>query len=586
VTANILRSIVESFEHYDDVWTRDFLRTIILPGTCTRNSLGSELQDLFESWGTKHVRYQDDCSADTILRQGPYWLKNGNFHRVSRLFPDSVDAFVVAVVQDDEDEHAHHPLGISLYGESNPASLSVAVPSRLYFEQSDKFPLAGLRIAVKDNTDLSGIRTGGSSRCYTRLYGPRKASAPIVQKVLDLGAIAVGKTKTTQFGDTEWATGDWVDFHPPFTPRADGYQSPSGSSAGSGAAMAAYDWLDFATGTDGCGSLRSPAAIEGLFSMRPSHGATSVEGIIPWGSNFDTFGGFTRNIKSFALVSELLYGSSIAPRGGRLPKRIICPLEYWPVPHTESQTSFACFISKLEAYLGVKCLNVSLTNLWKDTNPVGTNESLADYFHDTLPWSYAPTQRQTYTKFQQDYWEAFGKAPYFNPEGQFKVEWLPTVTSDMHQEGLKKMSIFRSWFEKQLIPHSEVGTSEALLLLPWTTGTPDYRDVYRPQPDWAGYGWYYYMISPFAQAPEMIVPVGQTPFISKITKREEWLPVSLGIVGARGSDASLPVLLRDLMHAMHLPTAVEAGETAFPLQNPTFVSQWPLHHPSVSSPPI
>ena len=496
---------------------------------------------------------------------------------MSRLYPDEFDAFVVSVVQGDEDEHNYHPLGVSAHGKSDPASLSIAVPSRLYYNRNHDYPLAGLRIAVKDNTDLSGIRTGGSSRCYIKLYGPRKRSAPVIQKLLDLGAIVVGKTKTTQFADTEWATGDWVDSHAPFTPRADGYQNPSGSSAGSGAAVAAYDWLDVATGTDSCGSLRSPAAIEGLFTMRPSRRSTSVEGIIPWGSAFDTFGIFARSVESFVSISRSLYGAPGVQSSGRLPRRLIYPLEFWPVQHAESQASFNSFISKLEAYVGVKCTAIRLTDLWEKTNPVGINESLASYFHNTMAWTYAPTQWQTYKEFEQDYRKVFGKAPYFNPQGQFKMDWLPTVTSEMHEQGLKKMSIFQSWFEENLIGPSEDGTSEALLLLPWTTGTPDYRDKYRPQPNWAGYGWQYYMISPFAHAPEMIIPIGQTPFISKVTKREEWLPVSLGVIGARGSDVSLPALVQDFMHAMQMPTTVEVGERLFPLQNPYIVDQTPMH---------
>ena len=576
-TRDDLTRIITAFEYQDDVWTRSFLQTVIVRGAFSEDDLSTEIEDLLKSWGTKHIRYREHNSAETTISQGPYWLQKGSFHRVSRLYPDNADAFVVAVVQDDEDEHIYHPLGISAYGESNPASLSVAVPSRLYFKRNDSHPLAGMRIAVKDNTDLSGIRTGGSSRCYTRLYGPRKESAPIIQKLLDLGAIAVGKTKTTQFADTEWATGDWVDVHPPFTPRADGYQSPSGSSAGSGAAVAAYDWLDIATGTDGCGSLRSPAAIEGLFTMRPSHGSTSVEGIIPWGSAFDTFRVYARAVDSFASLSKSLYGAPGVQSSGRLPGRIIYPLDYWPVQHAESQASFQSFISKLEAYIGVKCTAIRLTDLWENTNPVGTNESLESYFHNALPWAYAPTQWQTYKTFQEDYWKAFGKTPYFNPEGQFKMDWLPTVTSEMHKDGLKKIFIFQSWFEENLISPSEDGTSEALLLLPWTKGIPDYRDAYRPQPDWAGYGWQYYMISPFARAPEMIIPIGQTSFLSKVTKREEWLPVSLGVIGARGSDVSLPALLQDFVHAMQLPTTVEVGERAFPLQSLSKVEQTPLH---------
>jgi len=98
--------------------------------------------------------------------------------------------------------------------------------------------------------DLAGLKTGGSSRAYTDLHGPRKSNAKVVQKLLELGFVVVGKVKTTQFADSEWPTCDWVDYHAPFNPRGDGYQTTSGSSAGSAAAVATYDWLDFALGTD------------------------------------------------------------------------------------------------------------------------------------------------------------------------------------------------------------------------------------------------------------------------------------------------------------------------------------------------
>jgi hypothetical protein len=98
--------------------------------------------------------------------------------------------------------------------------------------------------------DLSGLKTGGSSRAYTQLYKAKGKNAAIVQKLLELGFVVVGKVKTTQFADSEWPTCDWVDYHAPFNPRGDGYLTTSGSSAGSAAAVATYSWLDFALGTD------------------------------------------------------------------------------------------------------------------------------------------------------------------------------------------------------------------------------------------------------------------------------------------------------------------------------------------------
>lgn len=88
-----------------------------------------------------------------------------------------------------------------------------------------------------------------------------------------------------------------VEFTPPFSPRGDGYQVPSGSSHGSAAGVGSYDWLDFSIGTDSSylkaaeqevptdlksanGSGRLPAHYNGCFSIRPSTGIMSTDGVI------------------------------------------------------------------------------------------------------------------------------------------------------------------------------------------------------------------------------------------------------------------------------------------------------------------
>ena len=111
-------------------------------------------------------------------------------------------------------------------------------------------PLAGLRVGVKDVIDVAGYPTGASNRAFKSFYPVKNVSAPVVRRLIELGAVVVGKTKSTQFALGEEPTADWVDEFCPFNPRGDGYQTTEGSSAGSGAAMAAYDWLDLALGTD------------------------------------------------------------------------------------------------------------------------------------------------------------------------------------------------------------------------------------------------------------------------------------------------------------------------------------------------
>jgi Asp-tRNA(Asn)/Glu-tRNA(Gln) amidotransferase A subunit family amidase len=103
---------------------------------------------------------------------------------------------------------------------------------------------------VKDIMHLRGLKTTGGSRAYAQLYGIREKSAAIIERLIELGFVIVGKVKTTQFADSEWPSCDYIDYHGPFNPVGDGYLTPSGSSSGSASATAAYTWLDFALGTD------------------------------------------------------------------------------------------------------------------------------------------------------------------------------------------------------------------------------------------------------------------------------------------------------------------------------------------------
>lgn len=93
------------------------------------------------------------------------------------------------------------------------------------------------------------METSAGCRAYEKLHGKSSTTASSVQRLIDLGAVIVGKTKTTQFASGEYPP-DWVDYQCPFNPRGDGYFDTACSSAGSAVAVAAYSWLDYSIGTD------------------------------------------------------------------------------------------------------------------------------------------------------------------------------------------------------------------------------------------------------------------------------------------------------------------------------------------------
>lgn len=186
-----------------------------------------------------------------------------------------------------------YPLSAHLRGMN---TMSIPVPSRVYtMNMTDARPLEGMRVAVKDIFDLNGFKTGCGNRAHWLLYAAANESATSVQRLVDLGAVIVGKVKTAQFANGAAVLAGWFDQMCPYNPRGDGYQSPSTSSSGSGAALAAYNWLDYTIGSDTGGSVRYPAGACGLIGFRPSWGALSLEGVMPMASRLDTAGFFARS---------------------------------------------------------------------------------------------------------------------------------------------------------------------------------------------------------------------------------------------------------------------------------------------------
>lgn len=140
----------------------------------------------------------------------------------------------------------------------------VAVPSRLYYKRTEAKPLAGVRVTVKDNMHLAGVTTGLGNRAYATFYGKCEVTSEYVQSLIDKGAIIIGKTKLSAFAGSEIPPNQCTDYFPPWNPRGDGYQGPSGSSSGAAASVAGYPWVDVALCTDSMFNPCTSSQLHGL----------------------------------------------------------------------------------------------------------------------------------------------------------------------------------------------------------------------------------------------------------------------------------------------------------------------------------
>src|SRR5580704_15985398 len=159
-------------------------------------------------------------------------------------------------------------------------------------------PLYGLPFAVKDNIDVSGLAT--TAACPGFAYRPTR-SGPVVERLIEAGALLVGKTNLDQF-----ATG-LVGVRSPYgVPRNpfDPAFIPGGSSSGSAVAVAA-GLVAFALGTDTAGSGRVPASFGNIVGLKPTRGLVSTRGVVPACRSLDCVSIFALTVPDAAAVLEV-----------------------------------------------------------------------------------------------------------------------------------------------------------------------------------------------------------------------------------------------------------------------------------------
>ena len=198
-------------------------------------------------------------------------------------------------------------------------------------------PLYGIPFAIKDNIDVAGVPT--TAGCPAFAYPPGR-SATVVQRLMDAGAIPIGKTNLDQF-----ATG-LVGTRSPYGACSSVFDAryiSGGSSSGSAVAVAA-GLVSFALGTDTAGSGRVPAAFNNLIGLKPTRGVLSTRGVVPACRTLDCVSIFAATCDDAHTVLDRRARAStpddpysrVPPRARRgsvarrlLPLRCPCPPDNW-----------------------------------------------------------------------------------------------------------------------------------------------------------------------------------------------------------------------------------------------------------------
>lgn len=181
-------------------------------------------------------------------------------------------------------------------------------------------PLHGIPVLLKDNIDaVPMVNSAGSLALAT--HRPRQ-DAPLVTRLRASGAVILGKTNLSEWanfrssrGTSGWSGRGGQTRNPYALDR-----TPCGSSAGTGAAIAA-NLAAVGVGTETNGSILCPSAVAGLVGLKPTVGLVSRSGIIPISASMDTAGPMARSVADAALMLQALASADDADPATRAGNR-------------------------------------------------------------------------------------------------------------------------------------------------------------------------------------------------------------------------------------------------------------------------
>lgn len=365
-------------------------------------------------------------------------------------------------------------------------------------------PLAGLNCGIKDLYHLAGTRTGFGHPVWLETHAVQSVTSTAVTRLTEAGASVIGKTHCDELCYS--LNGINQHYGTPVNVNAPG-RIPGGSSSGSAAAVAG-GLVDFALGSDTGGSVRVPAGYCGIFGMRPTHGSVPLDGAIAFAPSYDAAGWFARDARMLERVGQVLLGDArAAPPAGKL----LIATDAFAHADPDAGLALRQALHACEAHFAAAqeiVLAPEGIDRWMDSFRVIQGAEI---------WS---THREWITSLHPDFGAGIKQ----------RFVWASTIEAT----AVVAASAHRARINEHLM---SLLADNAVLAIPTTPGVAPPLDMPVAELErWRNRALGLLCIAGHAGLPQVNLPLAKV----------DGLPVGLSLIAARGGDALLLKLARDL----------------------------------------
>jgi len=366
--------------------------------------------------------------------------------------------------------------------------------SEVQIQGAPKGLLAGTRFGVKDLFHLKGFKTGFGHPAWLDSHPAAEVTSTAVLSLLSAGASVVGKTHCDELCFSLNGVNKY--YGTPVNVNAPGC-IPGGSSSGSAAAVAG-GLVDFALGSDTGGSIRVPASYCGILGIRPSHGAVSLDGALPFAPSFDTAGWFANSPMLMRDIGHVLLPSNSS---ALQPGQLLVATDAFS--HVDQNSS------------------IVLTTAVHQIGQAFTGSRNHSFYPEGLdPWMHAFRVIQGSEIWQTHRDWLIGLGPEFGDGIRERFKWVSTISPEEVASAIEVRLRIRAYFDNLL-------ADNAVLAIPTTPGPAPLLDTSTPDLEkWRNRSLGLLCIAGHAGLPQLSLPVAQV----------QGRPVGLSLIAARGND--------------------------------------------------